>query len=156
MYYHTDTWEFTITWVFYSLCGNLTWQSDHVTVSALAWLSFVLSEIHNSSSSVHCQIFRTLGFRSFCICMILQSHEISLKLQLLFWSVTQIWWKLICEIDSVFQDLGHTFPGQPAIDSPEGQASRRRILPGYSFRDSRVGYCQVSSNTHPPGFHSCR
>lgn len=39
-------------------------------------------------------------------------------------------------------DLDRTFPGHPVIDSPEGQASLRRILRGYSFRDSRVGYCQ--------------
>lgn len=39
-------------------------------------------------------------------------------------------------------DLGRTFPGHPAIDSPQGQATLRRILTGYSFRDSRVGYCQ--------------
>lgn len=39
-------------------------------------------------------------------------------------------------------DLDRTFPCHPVIDSPEGQASLRRILRGYSFRDSRVGYCQ--------------
>lgn len=39
-------------------------------------------------------------------------------------------------------DLGRTFPGHPTIDSPQGQATLRRILTGYSFRDSRVGYCQ--------------
>lgn len=39
-------------------------------------------------------------------------------------------------------DLGRTFPGHRVIDSPEGQATLRRILTGYSFRDSRVGYCQ--------------
>lgn len=42
------------------------------------------------------------------------------------------------------QDLGRTFPTHPWIDSADGRAALRRILVGYSFRDSRVGYCQVS------------
>ncbi|CAD5193212.1 uncharacterized protein LOC103975109 [Musa acuminata AAA Group] len=40
------------------------------------------------------------------------------------------------------QDLPRTFPSHPWLDSPEGQASLRRVLVGYSFRDSDVGYCQ--------------
>lgn len=42
------------------------------------------------------------------------------------------------------QDLPRTFPCHPWLDSPEGQASLRRVLVGYSFRDSNVGYCQVT------------
>ncbi|XP_002979169.2 growth hormone-regulated TBC protein 1 [Selaginella moellendorffii] len=40
------------------------------------------------------------------------------------------------------QDLPRTFPTHPWLDSKEGQQSLRRILVAYSFRDSRVGYCQ--------------
>ncbi|XP_042452127.1 TBC1 domain family member 2A-like [Zingiber officinale] len=39
-------------------------------------------------------------------------------------------------------DLPRTFPNHPWLDSLEGQASLRRVLVGYSFRDSDVGYCQ--------------
>ncbi|XXG44792.1 hypothetical protein AAC387_Pa02g0050 [Persea americana] len=39
-------------------------------------------------------------------------------------------------------DLQRTFPGHPWLDTPEGHASLRRVLVGYSFRDSDVGYCQ--------------
>lgn len=39
-------------------------------------------------------------------------------------------------------DLHRTFPGHSKIDSPEGLQSLRRILVAYSWRDSRVGYCQ--------------
>uniref|UniRef100_A0A1D1Z0T2 TBC1 domain family member 2A n=1 Tax=Anthurium amnicola TaxID=1678845 RepID=A0A1D1Z0T2_9ARAE len=39
-------------------------------------------------------------------------------------------------------DLPRTFPGHTWLDTPEGQASLRRLLVGYSFRDSDVGYCQ--------------
>lgn len=39
-------------------------------------------------------------------------------------------------------DLPRTFPGHPWLDTKEGQASLRRVLVGYSFRDSDVGYCQ--------------
>jgi hypothetical protein len=42
------------------------------------------------------------------------------------------------------QDLPRTFPGHPWLDNPEGHAALRRVLVGYSFRDSDVGYCQVS------------
>ncbi|XP_031489387.1 uncharacterized protein LOC116256970 isoform X1 [Nymphaea colorata] len=39
-------------------------------------------------------------------------------------------------------DLPRTFPSHPWLDTPEGHASLRRVLVGYSFRDSDVGYCQ--------------
>ncbi|CAK9221019.1 unnamed protein product [Sphagnum jensenii] len=39
-------------------------------------------------------------------------------------------------------DLGRTFPMHPWIDSADGRAALRRLLVAYSFRDSRVGYCQ--------------
>ncbi|XP_077216710.1 ypt/Rab-GAP domain of gyp1p superfamily protein [Tasmannia lanceolata] len=39
-------------------------------------------------------------------------------------------------------DLPRTFPCHPWLDTPEGHASLRRVLVGYSFRDSDVGYCQ--------------
>ncbi|URD88829.1 TBC domain containing protein [Musa troglodytarum] len=48
-------------------------------------------------------------------------------------------------------DLPRTFPSHPWLDSPEGQASLRRVLVGYSFRDSDVGYCQyyfIYPNVH--------
>jgi hypothetical protein len=41
------------------------------------------------------------------------------------------------------QDVPRTFPCHPWLNSEEGQASLRRVLVGYSFRDSEVGYCQV-------------
>lgn len=40
------------------------------------------------------------------------------------------------------QDLGRTFPSHPWLDTPTGHAALRRVLVAYSFRDSRVGYCQ--------------
>ncbi|KAK8569885.1 hypothetical protein V6N13_002597 [Hibiscus sabdariffa] len=40
------------------------------------------------------------------------------------------------------KDLPRTFPGHPWLDTPEGHAALRRVLVGYSFRDSDVGYCQ--------------
>ncbi|KAI5002883.1 hypothetical protein ZWY2020_027533 [Hordeum vulgare] len=39
-------------------------------------------------------------------------------------------------------DLPRTFPCHPWLNSEEGQSSLRRVLVGYSFRDSEVGYCQ--------------
>ena len=39
-------------------------------------------------------------------------------------------------------DLPRTFPSHPWLDTPEGHESLRRVLVGYSFRDSQVGYCQ--------------
>jgi hypothetical protein len=51
------------------------------------------------------------------------------------------------------QDLGRTFPMHPWIDSADGRAALRRLLVAYSFRDSRVGYCQVSPpSTHTPHY----
>jgi len=44
----------------------------------------------------------------------------------------------------ILQDLPRTFPCHPWLNSDKGQASLRRVLVGYSFRDSEVGYCQVS------------
>lgn len=43
----------------------------------------------------------------------------------------------------ILQDLPRTFPCHSWLNSEEGQASLRRVLVGYSFRDSEVGYCQV-------------
>ncbi|XP_057859886.1 uncharacterized protein LOC131068664 isoform X2 [Cryptomeria japonica] len=40
------------------------------------------------------------------------------------------------------QDIARTFPTHPWLDAEEGHASLRRVLVAYSFRDSRVGYCQ--------------
>lgn len=45
------------------------------------------------------------------------------------------------------QDLPRTFPCHPWLDTPEGQASLRRVLVAYSFRDSDVGYCQVTQSS---------
>ncbi|KAJ8898786.1 hypothetical protein K2173_006318 [Erythroxylum novogranatense] len=39
-------------------------------------------------------------------------------------------------------DLPRTFPGHQWLDTSEGHAALRRVLVGYSFRDSDVGYCQ--------------
>eukprot|EP00271_Cylindrocystis_brebissonii_P007501 TRINITY_DN21072_c0_g1_i1.p1 TRINITY_DN21072_c0_g1~~TRINITY_DN21072_c0_g1_i1.p1 ORF type:complete len:449 (-),score=102.27 TRINITY_DN21072_c0_g1_i1:1650-2996(-) len=39
-------------------------------------------------------------------------------------------------------DLHRTFPGHPKLDTADGLAALRRILVAYSWRDSRVGYCQ--------------
>ena len=50
---------------------------------------------------------------------------------------------IICLWHCVWQDLPRTFPGHPWLDTPEGHAALRRVLVGYSFRDSDVGYCQV-------------
>ncbi|THG20637.1 hypothetical protein TEA_000993 [Camellia sinensis var. sinensis] len=41
-----------------------------------------------------------------------------------------------------YEDLPRTFPGHPWLDTPDGHATLRRVLVGYSFRDSEVGYCQ--------------
>lgn len=48
------------------------------------------------------------------------------------------------------QDLPRTFPGHPWLDTPEGHATLRRVLVGYSFRDSDVGYCQVDLHSLKP------
>eukprot|EP00249_Psilotum_nudum_P010584 c22629_g1_i1 orf=408-1361(+) len=39
-------------------------------------------------------------------------------------------------------DLARTFPSHPWLDTPAGHVALRRVLVGYSFRDSYVGYCQ--------------
>ncbi|KAF6159079.1 hypothetical protein GIB67_032696 [Kingdonia uniflora] len=39
-------------------------------------------------------------------------------------------------------DLPRTFPGHPWLDTLRGHASLHRVLVGYSFKDSHVGYCQ--------------
>lgn len=46
-------------------------------------------------------------------------------------------------VKRILQDLPRTFPCHPWLNSEEGQATLRRVLVGYSFRDSEVGYCQV-------------
>lgn len=43
------------------------------------------------------------------------------------------------------KDLPRTFAGHPWLETKEAQASLRRVLVAYSFRDSAVGYCQVRS-----------
>ncbi|KAH9606145.1 hypothetical protein KSS87_006881 [Heliosperma pusillum] len=40
------------------------------------------------------------------------------------------------------EDLPRTFPGHTWLDTTEGHGALRRVLVGYSFRDSYVGYCQ--------------
>lgn len=63
-------------------------------------------------------------------------------------TVSLFFYYLFCVMFNYFfdymQDLPRTFPGHPWLDTPEGHASLRRVLVGYSFRDSDVGYCQVS------------
>ncbi|KAL0561126.1 hypothetical protein IC582_001546 [Cucumis melo] len=54
----------------------------------------------------------------------------------------------------VQMDLPRTFPGHPWLDTPEGHAALRRVLVGYSFRDSDVGYCQVGFFSSPFLEHS--
>ncbi|CAL9212102.1 uncharacterized protein LOC135617442 [Musa acuminata AAA Group] len=50
--------------------------------------------------------------------------------------------KITAATRQIDHDLPRTFPSHPWLDSPEGQASLRRVLVVYSFRDSDVGYCQ--------------
>ncbi|KAI9083205.1 hypothetical protein K1719_034737 [Acacia pycnantha] len=50
--------------------------------------------------------------------------------------------KVTAATRQIDQDLTRTFPGHPWLDTPEGHAALRRVLVGYSFRDSDVGYCQ--------------
>ncbi|KAF7827083.1 TBC1 domain family member 2A [Senna tora] len=52
----------------------------------------------------------------------------------LLWGLTLLAWFPL--------DLPRTFPGHPWLDTAEGHAALRRVLVGYSFRDSDVGYCQ--------------
>ncbi|CAH9118289.1 unnamed protein product [Cuscuta epithymum] len=50
--------------------------------------------------------------------------------------------KVTAATKQIDHDLPRTFPGHPWLDTAEGHASLRRVLVGYSFRDSEVGYCQ--------------
>ncbi|KAJ6723806.1 RAB-GTPASE-TBC DOMAIN-CONTAINING PROTEIN-RELATED [Salix koriyanagi] len=50
--------------------------------------------------------------------------------------------KVTAATKQIDHDLPRTFPGHPWLDTPEGHAALRRVLVGYSFRDSDVGYCQ--------------
>ncbi|XP_050206544.1 uncharacterized protein LOC126656101 [Mercurialis annua] len=50
--------------------------------------------------------------------------------------------KVTAATKQIDHDLPRTFPGHPWLDTPEGHATLRRVLVGYSFRDSDVGYCQ--------------
>ncbi|OVA06584.1 Rab-GTPase-TBC domain [Macleaya cordata] len=50
--------------------------------------------------------------------------------------------KVTAATKQIDHDLPRTFPGHPWLDTPEGHASLRRVLVGYSFRDCHVGYCQ--------------
>ena len=50
--------------------------------------------------------------------------------------------KVTAATKQIDHDLPRTFPGHPYLDTREGQAALRRVLVGYSFRDSDVGYCQ--------------
>ncbi|XP_019194372.1 PREDICTED: TBC1 domain family member 2A-like [Ipomoea nil] len=50
--------------------------------------------------------------------------------------------KVTAATKQIDHDLPRTFPGHPWLDTPEGHAALRRVLVGYSFRDSEVGYCQ--------------
>ncbi|CAH9089341.1 unnamed protein product [Cuscuta europaea] len=51
--------------------------------------------------------------------------------------------KVTAATKQIDHDLPRTFPGHPWLDTAEGHASLRRVLVGYSFRDSEVGYCQL-------------
>jgi hypothetical protein len=50
--------------------------------------------------------------------------------------------KVTAATRQIDHDLPRTFPSHPWLDTPEGHESLRRVLVGYSFRDSHVGYCQ--------------
>ncbi|KAI4383227.1 hypothetical protein MLD38_009093 [Melastoma candidum] len=50
--------------------------------------------------------------------------------------------KVTAATKQIDHDLPRTFPGHPWMDTTEGHAALRRVLVGYSFRDSDVGYCQ--------------
>nr|GME14423.1 TBC1 domain family member 2A-like [Ipomoea batatas] len=50
--------------------------------------------------------------------------------------------KVTAATKQIDHDLPRTFPGHPWLDTPDGHAALRRVLVGYSFRDSEVGYCQ--------------
>jgi hypothetical protein len=44
------------------------------------------------------------------------------------------------------QDIAHTFPGHPWIQSPDGQAALKRVLSAYSVHNDKVGYCRAMNN----------
>ncbi|KAJ7556328.1 hypothetical protein O6H91_05G078600 [Diphasiastrum complanatum] len=50
--------------------------------------------------------------------------------------------KVTAATRQIDHDLARTFPTHPWLNSPEGHRTLRQILVAYSFRDSRVGYCQ--------------
>lgn len=50
--------------------------------------------------------------------------------------------KVTAATRQIDHDLPRTFPSHPWLDTPDGHAALRRVLVGYSFRDSHVGYCQ--------------
>ncbi|KAL6561208.1 hypothetical protein OROMI_016809 [Orobanche minor] len=56
--------------------------------------------------------------------------------------ITAVQDKVTAATKQIDHDLPRTFPGHPWLDTPEGHAALRRVLVGYSFRDSDVGYCQ--------------
>ncbi|CAA0837037.1 Ypt/Rab-GAP domain of gyp1p superfamily protein [Striga hermonthica] len=56
--------------------------------------------------------------------------------------ITVVQDKVTASTKQIDHDLPRTFPGHPWLDTPEGHAALRRVLVGYSFRDSDVGYCQ--------------
>lgn len=87
------------------------------------------------------RIVRSLCSRAFLMLLLFDS-----------WSFVTICYELLIFSSFVFdimslllQDLPRTFPGHPWLDTPEGHAALRRVLVGYSFRDSDVGYCQVTT-----------
>ncbi|KAL5988003.1 hypothetical protein ACLOJK_035766 [Asimina triloba] len=60
--------------------------------------------------------------------------------------------KVTAAARQIDHDLPRTFPGHPYLDTPEGHAALRRVLVGYSFRDSDVGYCQAMMKTEEDAF----
>ncbi|KAL1821769.1 hypothetical protein ACET3Z_016638 [Daucus carota] len=50
--------------------------------------------------------------------------------------------KVTVDTKQIDHDIPRTYPGHPYLDTKEGQASLKRVLVGYSFRNPNVGYCQ--------------
>lgn len=44
------------------------------------------------------------------------------------------------------QDVRHTFPAHPWLQTPDGQACLRRVLCAYSVHNESVGYCRSMNN----------
>jgi hypothetical protein len=44
------------------------------------------------------------------------------------------------------QDIPHTFPNHPWLQSPVGQEALRRVLSAYSVHNTRIGYCRAMNN----------